>query len=38
MDDDMHGFYRSNYIDDNGNEKWLGSTQFQRNHARRAFP
>lgn len=38
MDDDMHGFYRSNYVDDNGDEKWLGSTQFQRNHARRVFP
>ncbi|XP_061386748.1 membrane alanyl aminopeptidase [Musca vetustissima] len=38
MDDDMHGFYRSSYVDPKGNTKWLGSTQFQRNEARRAFP
>ncbi|XP_034661661.1 membrane alanyl aminopeptidase isoform X1 [Drosophila subobscura] len=38
MEDDMHGFYRSSYVDDNNETKWLGSTQFQTNHARRAFP
>ncbi|XP_046806348.1 membrane alanyl aminopeptidase-like [Lucilia cuprina] len=38
MDDDMHGFYRSYYKTANNVTKWLGSTQFQRNHARRAFP
>ncbi|XP_030370710.1 membrane alanyl aminopeptidase [Scaptodrosophila lebanonensis] len=38
MEDDMHGFYRSYYTDDNNQTKWLGSTQFQTNHARRAFP
>ncbi|XP_058975541.1 membrane alanyl aminopeptidase [Musca domestica] len=38
MDDDMHGFYRSSYTDSKNNTKWLGSTQFQTNHARRAFP
>ncbi|XP_017020701.1 membrane alanyl aminopeptidase [Drosophila kikkawai] len=38
MEDDMHGFYRSYYVDDNNVTKWLGSTQFQTNHARRAFP
>ncbi|XP_022221219.2 membrane alanyl aminopeptidase [Drosophila obscura] len=38
MQDDMHGFYRSSYVDDNNVTKWLGSTQFQTNHARRAFP
>ncbi|KAH8382802.1 hypothetical protein KR009_005332 [Drosophila setifemur] len=38
MEDDMHGFYRSSYVDDNNVTKWLGSTQFQTNHARRAFP
>ncbi|EDW23766.1 GL23790 [Drosophila persimilis] len=38
MQDDMHGFYRSSYVDDNNETKWLGSTQFQTNHARRAFP
>ncbi|ALC45615.1 CG31198 [Drosophila busckii] len=38
MEDDMHGFYRSSYQNDNNETKWLGSTQFQTNHARRAFP
>ncbi|EDV93346.1 membrane alanyl aminopeptidase [Drosophila grimshawi] len=38
MGDDMHGFYRSYYVNDNNETKWLGSTQFQTNHARRAFP
>ncbi|EDV92817.1 membrane alanyl aminopeptidase [Drosophila grimshawi] len=38
MGDDMHGFYRSSYVNDNNETKWLGSTQFQTNHARRAFP
>ncbi|XP_036342052.1 membrane alanyl aminopeptidase-like [Rhagoletis pomonella] len=38
MDDDMHGFYRSSYVDANNNTKWIGSTQFQTHHARRAFP
>uniref|UniRef100_A0A1A9W2N5 Aminopeptidase n=1 Tax=Glossina brevipalpis TaxID=37001 RepID=A0A1A9W2N5_9MUSC len=38
MDNDMHGFYRSSYIDSKNETKWLGTTQFQTNHARRAFP
>ncbi|XP_068156512.1 membrane alanyl aminopeptidase [Drosophila tropicalis] len=38
MEDDMHGFYRSSYVNDNNETKWIGSTQFQTNHARRAFP
>uniref|UniRef100_A0A0K8WLP7 Aminopeptidase n=3 Tax=Bactrocera latifrons TaxID=174628 RepID=A0A0K8WLP7_BACLA len=38
MDDDMQGFYRSSYVDAANNTKWIGSTQFQTNHARRAFP
>uniref|UniRef100_A0A182QKF0 Aminopeptidase n=1 Tax=Anopheles farauti TaxID=69004 RepID=A0A182QKF0_9DIPT len=37
MDDDMHGFYRSYYYV-NGEKVWMGSTQFQQTHARRAFP
>uniref|UniRef100_A0A182F8D7 Aminopeptidase N n=3 Tax=Anopheles albimanus TaxID=7167 RepID=A0A182F8D7_ANOAL len=37
MDDDMHGFYRSYYLVD-GQKVWMGSTQFQQTHARRAFP
>lgn len=38
MSEDMHGFYRSQYVNDNNETKWLGSTQFQTHHARRAFP
>lgn len=38
MEDDMHGFYKSSYIDNKNNTRWLGSTQFETNHARRAFP
>ncbi|XP_053679539.1 membrane alanyl aminopeptidase-like [Anopheles nili] len=37
MDEDMHGFYRSYYWV-NGEKVWMGSTQFQQTHARRAFP
>ncbi|XP_049281198.1 membrane alanyl aminopeptidase-like [Anopheles funestus] len=37
MDEDMHGFYRSYYWS-NGEKVWMGSTQFQQTHARRAFP
>lgn len=37
MKDDMYGFYRSYYYE-NGKKVWLGTTQFQPDHARRAFP
>ena len=36
--DGMHGFYRSQYIDANGDVRYLGTTQFQPVHARKAFP
>ena len=32
------GFYRSTYVDDDGNEQILGATQFEAPYARRAFP
>lgn len=38
MEDDMHGFYKSSYVDSKNKTRWLGSTQFETNHARRAFP
>ncbi|XP_055847851.1 membrane alanyl aminopeptidase-like [Episyrphus balteatus] len=38
MEDDMNGFYKSYYLDAQNETRWLGSTQFQPNHARRAFP
>jgi hypothetical protein len=31
----MAGFYRSQYVDANGNKKWIGSTQFEALDARR---
>jgi aminopeptidase N len=37
MKDDMYGFYRSFYYE-NGKKVWLATTQFQPDHARRAFP
>lgn len=32
------GFYRSSYVDSQGNTVWLATTQFQANEARHAFP
>ena len=38
LNDHLHGFYRSTYIDEEGREKVLATTQFESTHARRAFP
>jgi puromycin-sensitive aminopeptidase len=38
LNDKLHGFYRSTYKDQNGQEKRLASTQFESTDARRAFP
>ncbi|KAM0729596.1 Aminopeptidase N [Formica fusca] len=38
LNDDMQGFYRSSYLDGNGVQHWLATTQFQPTHARKAFP
>ena len=35
---DLRGFYRSKFLDEDGNEKWLGTTQFEPTAARFAFP
>nr|CAD7397315.1 unnamed protein product [Timema poppensis] len=36
--DDMRGFYRSSYVNSNGQKVWLASTHFEPVGARRAFP
>jgi puromycin-sensitive aminopeptidase len=38
LNDKLHGFYRSTYKDEKGQEKRLASTQFESTDARRAFP
>ncbi|EMC91137.1 hypothetical protein BAUCODRAFT_39278 [Baudoinia panamericana UAMH 10762] len=38
LNDNMVGFYRSSYKDQDGTQKWLGTTQFEATDARRALP
>lgn len=38
LNDDLHGFYRSTYKDEDGAEKTIATTQFEATDARRAFP
>jgi tricorn protease interacting factor F2/3 len=38
INDQMAGFYRSRYINDDGTETHIAVTQFQESDARRAFP
>ena len=38
LNDQLHGFYRSTYTDDHGNEHTIATTQFQSTDARRCFP
>ena len=38
LNDKLRGFYRSRYVDGDGAEHWLASTQFEAVDARRAFP
>src|SRR5262245_52453551 len=38
LNDKLVGFYRSRFTDQDGNEHWLATTQFEATHARQAFP
>tara|TARA_B100001123_G_scaffold416237_1_gene517604 strand:- start:7460 stop:10066 length:2607 start_codon:yes stop_codon:yes gene_type:complete len=38
LNDQLHGFYRSSYVDVDGQEKWMATTQLEATDARRAFP
>jgi len=38
LNDKLHGFYRSTYKNDKGEQRTLASTQFEATDARRAFP
>ena len=38
LNDQLHGFYRSVFKDDDGNEHTIATTQFESTDARRAFP
>ena len=38
LNDRLRGFYRSQYTDIDGNERYMATTQFESTDARRAFP
>jgi len=38
LNDRLRGFYRSRYLDSNGLEKFMATTQFEATDARKAFP
>ncbi len=38
LNDKLHGFYRSEYTDSGGEQRYLAATQFEATDARRAFP
>lgn len=38
LNDKLRGFYRSHYLDEKGEKKWLATTQMEPTDARRMFP
>ena len=38
LNNELNGFYRSSYKDEDGNTKYLAVTDFQKPDARKAFP
>ena len=38
LNDKLHGFYRSSFTDDDGNERLIATSQMEATDARRAFP
>ena len=38
LNDKLRGFYRSTFTDPDGEQRVIGTTQFEATHARRAFP
>ncbi|XP_036150482.1 aminopeptidase N-like [Monomorium pharaonis] len=38
LNDDLHGFFRTSYIDEKRGKMWLAATHFEACEARRAFP
>ena len=36
--DDLRGFYRSKFVDENNKQNWMATTQFEPTSARMAFP
>ena len=38
LNDQLHGFYRSTFVDDEGETRTIATTQFEAADARRAFP
>ena len=38
LNNELAGFYRSSYIDEDGEKKYIATTQFEATDARRALP
>ncbi|KAL0111108.1 hypothetical protein PUN28_012806 [Cardiocondyla obscurior] len=38
LNNDLYGFFRTSYVNENGNKVWLAASHFEPTWARRAFP